>query len=237
MDSTAKHDDLLRLNALADGELAPQERAEMAARLVIDRDLARAYATLMQLKATIGEMAQEQPAIALPPAKRPLWRRYAAAAAGMAAVLVIGLLLAKSLRSGNELAMTPAEGPTAIILASLPVGTTIPRLDTAGLKLVGLVIDPGNIPLFTASYRGPHGCRLELRARPVGTAAPGIDGSSRRSWEAGDLVYELVAHGMPAWRFAIIAEAAEQQTRLGSDHDKIDRRLREASIGAPPCLG
>ena len=52
------------------------------------------------------------------------------------------------------------------------LGTTIPRLDTAGLKLVGLVIDPGNIPLFTASYRGPHGCRLELRARPVGTIAP-----------------------------------------------------------------
>ena len=237
MDSSGKHDDLLRLNALADGELAPQERAEMAARLAVDRDLARAYATLMQLKATIGAMAQEQPAIVLPPANRPFWRRYAAAAAGIAAILAIGLLVAKTLPSGSELAMMPAEGPTAITLASLPAGTTIPRLDTAGLKLVGLVIDPGNIPLFTASYRGPHGCRLDLRARPVGTIAPGIGGTSRHSWEAGDLIYELVAHGMPPWRFAIIAEAAEQQTRLGSDHDKIDRRLREASIGAPPCLG
>ncbi len=42
---------------------------------------------------------------------------------------------------------------------------------------------------------------------------------------------------MPAWRFAIIAEAAEQQTRIGSDPEPIDRRLRQANIGAPPCLG
>jgi hypothetical protein len=42
---------------------------------------------------------------------------------------------------------------------------------------------------------------------------------------------------MPTWRFVIIAEAAEQQTRIGSDPARIDRRLREANIGAPPCLG
>ena len=129
------------------------------------------------------------------------------------------------------------KGPTAITLASLPSGTTIPRLDTAGLKLIGVAIDPEKIPVFVASYRGPHGCRLDLRAWPVGASAPASTGTSRHSWKAGDLVYELVAHGMPQWRFAIIAGAAEQQTRLGSDHDQIDRRLREANIGAPPCVG
>jgi len=105
------------------------------------------------------------------------------------------------------------------------------------LKLIGLAIDPGKVPLIAASYRGPHGCRLDLRAWPVGAAAPVAMGTSRRSWAVGDLVYELVAHGMPQWRFAIIAEAAEQQTRLGSDPERVDRRLREANIGAPPCLG
>ena len=67
--------------------------------------------------------------------------------------------------------------------------------------------------------------------------APALAGTSRRRWIAGDLAYELVAHGMPAWRFDIIADAAEQQTRIGSDPVRIDRRLREADIGAPPCLG
>jgi hypothetical protein len=105
------------------------------------------------------------------------------------------------------------------------------------LKLIGLAIDPGRVPLFTATYRGPHGCRLDLQAWPIGSNAPALAGTSRRSWTAGDLAYELVAHGMPTWRFVIIAEAAEQQTRIGSDPARIDRRLREANIGAPPCLG
>ena len=63
-------------------------------------------------------------------------------------------------------------------------------------------------------------------------SAPALSGTDRYSWTTGDLVYELVAHGMPKSRFAIIAGAAEQQTRAGSDHDRIDRRLREAAINA-----
>lgn len=237
MDSKTESDDLLRLNALVDGELAPLERAEIAARLAVDRDLARAYATLARLKATIGEMAAEKPAISLPAKKRPVWRRAGAAAACAAAIVAIALVANTELPLDRDMAATPAEGPTAITLASLPPGTAIPRLDTAGLKLIGLAIEPGKIPLFTASYRGPHGCRLDLRVWPAGASAPELAGTARYSWVAGDLVYELVAHGMPAWRFAIIAGAAEQQTRLGSDHDRIDRRLRQASIGAPPCVG
>jgi hypothetical protein len=64
-----------------------------------------------------------------------------------------------------------------------------------------------------------------------------LSGTDRHTWTSGDLVYELVAHGMPKSRFAIIAGAAELQTRAGSDHDRVDRRLREANIAPPPCLG
>lgn len=236
MDSSPQQEDLLKLNALVDGELAPAERAELAARLAGDRDLARAYAVLAQLKATIGEAADAPAPIVLPPRRR-LPRGIIAAAACLIVAIGIGILVA-----GNGLATfgvesETAEGPTAITLASLPAGTNIPRLDTAGLKLIGLAIDPGSVPLISAHYRGPHGCRLDLRAWPTGAAPSAATGTSRQTWTAGRLTYELVAHGMPQWRFAIIAEAAEQQTQLNADPNRVDRRLREANKGAPPCIG
>jgi len=236
MASNSENEDLLRLNALVDGELGPAERAEIAARLAVERDLAHAYATLARLKATIGEAADEMPAISLPSAKRFNWRHLTALAASLAVVIGIGLLAAKvMLPDRNDVG--PTEGPTALTLASLPAGTAIPRLDNAGLKLVSLAVEPGHVPIFTATYRGPHGCRLDLRAWPVGANPPALNGTSRHSWTVGDITYELVAHGMPRWRFAIVADASELQTRLNANPDRIDRRLRQAEIGAPPCNG
>ena len=235
MDSDRKQQDLLRLNALVDSELPPAERAELAARLAIERDLAHAYSTLARLKAATADVADEMPIISLLPPRRRAWLRLAALAACLAVAISIGIAVNDFMASSGV--PDAAEGPTAITLASLPAGTTIPRLDTSGLKLIGLAIDPGQVPLFTATYRGPHGCRLDLQAWPIGSSAPAITGTSWRRWTAGDLVYELVAHGMPAWRFTIIAEAAEQQTRIGSDPEPIDRRLRQANKNAPPCLG
>jgi hypothetical protein len=71
----------------------------------------------------------------------------------------------------------------------------------------------------------------------VGEPATPLSGSSRYRWTVGNLTYELVAHGMPVWRFNIIADASELQTRLNADHNRINRRLREARTGAPPCAG
>jgi len=232
MDNDCDQQDLLRLNALVDGELAPAERAELAARLAGERDLARAYATLARLKATTAAVVDEMPMISLPPPKRRAWLYPAAFAACSAAAISIGIAV-------NNFGDAPdvAEGPTAITLASLPTGTTVPRLDIAGLRLIGVAIDPGKVPLFTATYRGPHGCRLDLEAWPIESVAPTIMGTSRHRWTVGKLFYELVAHGMPAGRFTIIAEAAEQQTRADSDPQLIAQRLRRANKGAAPCLG
>src|SRR5512144_2176441 len=235
MDTEAKNKDHLLLNALVDGELAPQERAEIAARLAVDRDFARAHATLARLKASIGEIADEAPAISLAPPRRPAWRLVGAAAACVAAVIAIGVLAKTEWSLDHDVAST--EGPTEITLASLPAGTTIPRLDTAGLKLINLAFNPGSVPLFTAAYRGPHGCRLDLRGWPVGVDAPPLSGTSLHRWVVGTLVYELIAHGMPDWRFRVIADGAEQQTRAGFDASRIDRHLRQASRGAASCLG
>jgi anti-sigma factor RsiW len=231
-----KSNDLLKLNALVDGELAPAERAALAARLAEDRDLARAHATLAQLKATLAQSAEDTPAFVLPTAVRRTARwPFVAAAAALVVAVGFAWLAAEPFRADLKSVAAP-QGPTAITLASLPADTTVPQLDTAGLKLIGLALDPGKVPLFVATYRGPHGCRLDLRAWPLGAEAPPLAGSSRHRWETGGLVYEMVAHGMPEWRFTIIAEAAEQQIRQ-ADPARAERRLREANIGAPPCLG
>ncbi len=236
MDSNRKQQDMLRLNALVDGELPPAERAELAVRLAVERDLARAYATLARLKAVVGESADDVPDISLPTMpRRRVWPRAAAIAAALAAVIAISLYAANDFLARD--AEGPNEAPTAITLASLPAGATIPRLDTAGLKLVNLDIEPGHVPIFTARYRGPHGCQLDLRAWPVGEPPPPLDGTSHHRWTVGDLTYELVAHGMPAWRFDIIANAAELQTQLNPDQYHINKRLRQAEYGAAPCAG
>ena len=71
----------------------------------------------------------------------------------------------------------------------------------------------------------------------MGADAPPLSGTGLHRWVTGTLVYELTAHGMPDWRFRVIADGAEQQTRSGADPARIDRRLRLASRGATPCLG
>lgn len=237
MDSGRTYD-LERLNALLDGELTPSERAEIAARLAVDRDLASAYATLALLKAATAETVEGCPTIVL---RRPWWvtaRRRIAAIAACIVLVVGGVVLVKQGWLADESPVAgAAEGPTEITLASLPAGTTIPRLDTAGLKLINLAVNQDGVPLLTATYRGPHGCRLDLRVWPVGADAPAVSGTGLQRWVVGALVYELTAHGMPDWRFKLIADGAEQQTRAGADPGRIDRRLRQASRGAASCLG
>jgi len=186
--------------------------------------------------AKVNSDSQSGPEISVPFARRWAWSRVGATAASLAAVIAIALFAAKGFMAGRD-AEGPNEAPTAITLASLPAGTTIPRLDTAGLKLVSLVIDPQHIPIVKAAYLGPHGCRLDLQAWSAGTSAAPLEGTSRHTWTVGDLIYELVAHGMPVWRFTIIADASELQTRLNADHKRINRRLRQAEVGAPPYTG
>ena len=125
-----------------------------------------------------------------------------------------------------------------VTLAALPANPVIPHLDMGGLTLEDVKIDrAGDVRLLVASYRGPHGCLLDLRVSPAGFAVPAGVGSSRHTWEVGPLAYELVAHGMPGWRFAVIADAAERETRDGRAPDAVRRRLREARAVAPPCAG
>lgn len=228
------------MNALVDGELAPAERAAAADRLADDREFARAHATLMRLKASVMEAADEVASVELPAARRcnprlAMLAGSAALAAAIAAVAVVSVVTKQ----------TPIEQPVSqaellqsnVVLAAFPQSPFLPDLASAGLKLVETTMRKGiDAPVLTATYLGPRGCRLELRVQLADAAAPLVAGSKRHAWRVGDLAYELVAYGMPADRFAAVAEAAERATRSGTMPRGAERRLQEASASAPPCL-
>lgn len=234
--------DLLRLNALVDGELDPAAQAEIAARLAADRDLARGYAALARLKACVMEFVETAPVMQVPsqPASSParaVWRRFAwpAAAAAIVAILSGAGFLAFMPRSEPVALEDSADRP--IMFAAFPMRPVIPDFAAARLSLRGVDFRTlADGPLLVATYRGPRGCRLELHVRPAGLAAPAPGGSRRAGWNAGQLAYELIAFGMPEARFAIIAEAARRQTRLNADPDAASG-LRQAGLAAPPCTG
>jgi hypothetical protein len=232
----ASQDELL-LNALVDGELAPREHAAAAARLAGDREFARAYATLMCLKATVVEGAEDAGVVELKLPK-PRARRlatFAGAGVALAATVVIAVGLWSSWRGAEDPPLADAQ-PQTVTLASFAQAAVLPDLAPAGLKLAATLIQPGaSGQVLVATYLGPRGCRLELRVQPAAGVVITAEGTDRRNWQVDDLVYQLIAFGMPAERFAAVAEAAERATRGGSPGGA-DRRLREARVSAPPCL-
>lgn len=225
-----ENDDLLRLHALVDGELAPDEQAALAGRLATDRDFARAYATLARLKACIAESAEAQPPVTLPAAKPKRSRALgfglaAAAAALVAAASVIELTLD---RQPQPLAIDP------ISVAALPLGPVIPDFRSAGLTLASVTADTTDSVI--AIYKGPRGCRIELRVRPQELELFPGTGTSHRTWTVDGLTYQLVAFGMPPSRFEAIASAAERMSRERQLPRGMDRLLREARSAATPCV-
>jgi len=223
------------LNALIDGELPADEQAALADRIAAAPDLAQAYATLARLKACVVQSADEADASGIDvPRKRG--RLVPLAAAVAAAALLIATFVAMPEREKASAPM--ADIASLVTLASLPAKPVIPDLASAGLNLVGGEIERiGPTAVMVAAYRGPRGCRLELRIYPAATDLPPTAGTVRSAWRAGDLAYELVAFGMPEGRFAAVTVAAQAATRAGQVPRDDGTRLREASLKAPPCLG
>lgn len=240
MEADRKADDSIeRLNALIDGELPPADHAVLADRIAAGRDLAHAHATLARLKACIVESAEQTPVgdfdVTIPRAKRRLLPAIGLVTAAAAAVLVAIVTLYPEQQPDQA---SRQEIAPFVTLAALPVAPVIPDLTNAGLNLVGGEVErSGQTAVLVAAYRGPRGCRLELRVRPAAVAVAPTVGTSRAAWTAGDLAYELVAFGMPGGRFTAVAAAAEAATRAGAMPGNAATRLREASLSAPPCTG
>jgi anti-sigma factor RsiW len=229
-------EDLEALNAFVDGELPPDEHARIAARIAAEPALARAHATLAKLRAGIADYAAaaQAPVLQAQPS-RVRWP-VAAAAAMVALFAGVALVQLHSARPTSTASVSGAENQAVqpVALGSKPM---IPDLSTAGLTLVR--VDRGaDSPLdhLVAVYTGPRGCRMELHVRPLDSAPIVVPQSTHRhEWVDGAAKYELLAFGMPLKRFAVVAEAAERQTRALVGPDR--HRLREARQSAPPCVG
>lgn len=236
MDTEPKREDeLLRLNALVDGELPPAERARLADRLAADRDFARAHATLALLKATTVAAAEATPAPPVPARRTSLAR----IAAGLAAALAVigGLVLAAGLDFPAGRDAASGTGQAVITLAGLPFSPAVPDLAAVGLNLAGVAAETADgRPAVVATYRGPRGCRLELRVHATTGADNDLREAQRRVWSVRGVTYELRSFGMPAGRFAAVAAVAEFATRDGLVPDN-DQRLREARLPSAPCVG
>lgn len=225
-----------RLNALIDGELPADEQAILAGRIAAAPDLAQAYATLARLKASVIQSAEETDVSGITVPRKPSRILPLGAAAAAAVAVLIATFFVMPPR--HDTATPSANVASLVVLASLPATPVVPDLAHAGLNLVGGEIERiGTTAVMVAAYRGPRGCRLELRIHPAAVDVPPTAGTSRSAWRAGDLAYELVAFGMPDGRFAAVVAAAQAATRAGQIPDDAGARLREASLKAPPCLG
>ena len=231
---------LERLNALIDGELPPAEHAALADSIAAGRDLAQAHATLARLKACIVASAEQTPVGGIDISGASVKSRtlpIAGWAAAAAAAVLLGVVTFYPDQQQSE--QTPRRDMASFVtLAALPVAPVIPDLTNAGLTLVGGEVErTGTTAVLVAAYRGPRGCRLELRVHDAAVPMAPTGGTSRAAWTVDDLSYELVAFGMPAGRFAAVSAAAEAATRAGAMPGSAATRLREASLQAPPCTG
>lgn len=233
-----KSDEIL-LNALVDGELGPAGQAMAAARLRTDRDFARAYATLTKLKAVVAERGEAAGLAAadLPlietaqPAMSRRWLAYGAAAClalvfGATALLVLQPVAVET--QGRNASTMPF---VSVTFSGDPI---IPDLSSAGLQLSRTVVTASTgVQSLVATYLGPRGCKLELWVSNAPVAVAG--GTDRKRWQVGELVYELVAFGMPSSRFARVAGLAERETRATRPPEEAEP-LIQARAARPPCV-
>lgn len=238
-----------RLNAFADGELAPAAQRAMAERLATSPETAVRLRDIVRLKQEL----QALPAGDAPPlpsfraSPRPGWRR----AAAIAAVLVIATgvaltpillrqdasesFLAASLAAHAQFAAGPSQPPAAIApAAASPITSELARL---GLQPVWQATSAAG--QIRVGFVGLRGCRLSLHVSPQAEPAPPADQSATTlaGWNAGGHGYLLIATEMPPARFEMIAGFLKALTREPAD--KV-APLRTALLNdwrsAQPCL-
>ena len=148
--------DIERLNAFVDGELAPPERAEVAARIAADRDFARRMLLLRASRRVSGEAPIAFQGLTITvPRHRP---RGAAVALGFAALAACGLMawyVGVDLLWERKPAALMARD-AIVKLAALPANPVIPNLDLAGLTVEDLKVERMGTP---ASWS----CRIAAR--------------------------------------------------------------------------
>lgn len=243
-----------RLSAYVDGELPADEAAEIAARLVLDRELAAQVAALTRLKAEVKSAFAPPPLPVDAPARhRPVsggrlqWIAAVAAVAALAFVLWPGTgsgpvpanWLEPAIERHAEWRATVGRGDRIDVSAASPafglhdLGRNAQVLDfsDAGLQVsrIEFVRQNGLAAALHVGYVGSRGCRLSLW---IGRATGAIEPMAGRfggidvvAWRVDDLAYALLASGMDEERFQLIARTAREAT---SRHRPLDPDTRVA---------
>lgn len=252
------------LNAYVDGELDRAMSARVAADAARDATLAARIATLAKLKACTVDPGVSPVQIPPSPAfskkrSRRVWRPVAIAA-GLAAILALGMLTSGRLvRTSDDAWLTSALAAQRQWIASMPqvgrgdrpavtlgAASAAHALDLsdADLTLVYAATMPpieGNAAVFLG-YRGAHSCMVGLwigaPQNSVGSTPRTFDsGNIRvRAWRDNTAGYALLARGMDPARIDRLAEAVMRMTdprQIGDDG--IRTALREVKRTGASC--
>lgn len=225
--------DFEMLNAYVDGELSPDARALVEARIASDAALARQVEALHRMKRQVAAMGSESVVLQIPADRMRLRPVAVAAAAAILCLVFLGGWLgalafdgrAKS-HAGDEIAQALAlhdDWSAGIVDAAAPAADIrsfdAPELGAAGLSLVSLRSDAvlDGRPAVQAGYAGRHGCRLSLfrmagsdEAQPLHVFDQGDARSA--TWADGSFRYALVARRLDGARFAALADALHTMT-------------------------
>lgn len=255
-----------RLSAFVDGELSAREAAETAQRIADDPAAARQAAQLAAAKEALGEAipapALTVPTTSPRREARARRRRWATGlgAAAAALLLAAGLTLfppspetqrpawaaaAEAQHAALSDLPGPAEGRGPRIERATLAGFApfVPTLEAARLDIIARLgfEGPDGAPGLAVHYRGARGCRVTLvalrdGADDVAEALTRLPQAQGYVWRVGGVRYQLLARGMDRRRFAAVAEAAHQASRLNQPApDDVRRRLAQARADSAPC--
>jgi hypothetical protein len=238
-----------RLNAFADGELAVGDQREVAALLGASPPAAQALRGIIGLKEQLRALPTDD-APPFPRAKAPPQRRHRNLAAAVALALVASAALFALRPTGNpqedrflaaSLAaherhadIAPVEG--VMQASSDPIASELARLGLRPAWRSAVAAGEEH-----AGFTGARGCRLSLHVtaqlqpeRPPGSSETP---HALARWNADGKSYLLIATGMPAARFAIMAGFLRDLTvRPGPGIEPLRTALRQDWSAAPSCL-
>ncbi|MEQ8603838.1 MAG: hypothetical protein RIB45_11000 [Marivibrio sp.] len=255
-----------RLSAFVDGELGAREAAETAQQIADDPNAAREAAQLASAKEALGQAiaapALSVPSATPGLRRRARLRRWAAGLGALAAsaAVAVGLTLAPPAEAPASPDWAQAAAAQHAELSRLPQPidaaaprlerTTIagfapfvPSLEAARLRILAHIgfDGPDGAPGLAVHYRGARGCRVTLialrdGAKGVSEALSPLAHAQGYIWRVGAVRYQLLASGMDKRRFAAVAQAAHEASRLHQPTPADTRlRLAQARAESQPC--
>jgi hypothetical protein len=211
------------LNAYVDGELSPDEAAELARHAARDPALAARIARFHRLKAAVAGIAPPVTPPLIPSRRGPVARWHLPLALAACLALAVGaaaLWRAPAAAPSAEVALhdtwaaSGAEGA-----AEAPVWLAA-VIEASGLRLVrrAQLSSRNGTTSVHYGFVGTNRCRLSFFEMPAPRGPDSaltllVQGNLRSArWQAGDQAYLVIARDMDATRFAAIVAALSEAT-------------------------